>query len=76
MELQEEHMSHATLSRVAFPALPTNRTGQKLVVTGKDTAIVLDDILIGDIWIAGGQSNMQHPLSRVEGGPMEIVSAN
>ena len=32
----------------------------KLVVKGKDT-IALDDILIGDVWICSGQSNMEWP---------------
>ncbi|KQX45953.1 hypothetical protein ASD40_19190 [Paenibacillus sp. Root444D2] len=40
----------------------------------KDT-IVLDDILIEEVWIVGGQSNMEWPLKRSEGRKEEIAKA-
>jgi len=33
--------------------------------------IVLDDILIGDVWFASGQSNMEFPLKGWDGAPMK-----
>jgi len=62
--------------KVAFPAMPANSTGQKMTVQGKAKTITLDNILIGDVWILGGQSNMEEPLAHVENGRLEIVSAN
>ena len=62
--------------KVSFPALPTNSTPQKLTVQGKDETLTLKNILVGDVWILGGQSNMEHPLDKVENGKLEIVSAN
>ena len=29
---------------------------------------VLEDILVGDVWICGGQSNMEQILARTDGG--------
>jgi sialate O-acetylesterase len=38
--------------------------------------IVLKDILIGDVWIASGQSNMEWPVRNSAGAAAEIASAN
>ncbi len=38
--------------------------------------MTLDNILVGDVWILGGQSNMEFPISNVDDGELEIVSAN
>jgi sialate O-acetylesterase len=52
-----------------------------LTVKGNNT-ITLQDILIGDVWFASGQSNMELPLKGFPGsavlknGPQEIAAAN
>ena len=46
-----------------------------VIEDGSDT-ITLENILIGDVWVLGGQSNMEFPLERVDNGWLEIVSAN
>jgi sialate O-acetylesterase len=38
--------------------------------------ITLRDILIGDVWIASGQSNMEWPVRSVDNAPAEIAAAN
>ena len=45
-------------------------------VQGESRTVVLDNILVGDVWILGGQSNMEFELAKVENGNLEIVSAN
>ena len=63
--------------------LPPQRAGgpYQLTVTGKNK-IELDDILIGDVWFASGQSNMEMPLNGVPGSAVvknaaeEIRNAN
>jgi len=62
--------------RVTFAARAANAAPQQLVVQGKQDKLVLDDILIGDVWVLGGQSNMEFELEKVENGKLEAVSAN
>lgn len=62
--------------RVELTAMPANVSPQQLSVQGKDKTITLGNILVGDVWILGGQSNMEFPLEKVEDGFLEIVSAN
>ncbi len=47
--------------------LPVKKAGGPYVmkIQGENT-IILEDILIGDVWIASGQSNMELPMERVE----------
>jgi sialate O-acetylesterase len=42
----------------------------QLTVTGGNK-IVLDDILVGDVWFASGQSNMEMPLKGFPGAPLK-----
>ena len=62
--------------KVELSALPVSSEPRTLVVQGKATTIKLEDILLGDVWLLGGQSNMEFPISKVEDGALEIVSAN
>jgi sialate O-acetylesterase len=41
-----------------LPAMKMNTVGQEMVVSGKNT-VTIQDVLVGDVWICGGQSNMQ-----------------
>ena len=62
--------------KVTLPAMAANVEPQILTVKGKDKTLTLENILVGDVWILGGQSNMEEPLNNVENGKLEIVSAN
>ena len=62
--------------KVVFPKMEANTKAQTLTVKGKQKVLTLKNILIGDVWVLGGQSNMEFPLSRIENGNLEIVSAN
>lgn len=56
--------------------VPVGKAGGpfELVVKGRNT-IVLENILAGDVWVCSGQSNMEWPLSQVDGASLEIQSA-
>lgn len=62
--------------KVTLPAVPAHATPQQLIVKGSDKTITLDNILVGDVWVLGGQSNMEFELAKVENGNLEIISAN
>ena len=62
--------------RVTLAAQWGNSSPRQMIVQGKDTRLCLDDVLVGDVWVLGGQSNMEFELAKVENGPLEIVSAN
>lgn len=47
----------------------------ELTVTGSST-IVLKDILVGDVWLCSGQSNMAFGLNRVVNQAQEVAQAN
>lgn len=53
-----------------------NSDPQELIIKGAKNAITLKNILIGDVWLCGGQSNMEQELSSFYGSDMEIASAN
>jgi sialate O-acetylesterase len=54
--------------RVDLPALPANVTGVTLTVTGKNT-VTFQDVLVGEVWLASGQSNMELHLGELKGRP-------
>lgn len=61
---------------VTFPAQRASATGQKLIVSCGDDKVELDNIVIGDVWVMNGQSNMAFPLSKIQEGDLEIATAN
>lgn len=47
--------------KVQLAPMAANGTGADLVVTGPNAAVI-KDVVVGDVWLAGGQSNMDSPL--------------
>jgi sialate O-acetylesterase len=45
-------------------------------ITGPEQSVVLHEVLAGDVWLCGGQSNMELGLGRARNGDEEIKSAN
>jgi len=43
--------------------------------SSSEPAITLDDIMVGDVWVASGQSNMEFPLSRADTAAQDLPSA-
>ncbi|MFK7788437.1 MAG: hypothetical protein AB8C95_02945, partial [Phycisphaeraceae bacterium] len=62
--------------KATLPAQPANAKPKSMTIEGKGKTLTLDNILIGDVWVMGGQSNMEHPIRAVENGGLEIISAN
>ncbi len=62
--------------RVEIPALPASDKPQVLTAKSEGETLTLDNILVGDVWVLGGQSNMEFELAKVENGQLEIISAH
>ena len=60
--------------KVVLPAVKTDKNAHRMTVSGKNQ-IELDDILIGDVWIGSGQSNMEFALGSSIGGKEAIAAA-
>ncbi|MED5621921.1 sialate O-acetylesterase [Ideonella sp. BN130291] len=58
--------------RVQLPELPAGGP-HRLRVMG-DQTVELNDVLIGDVWLLGGQSNMEWPLAQTDTGPQEVAT--
>lgn len=45
-------------------------------ISGAEKSVTLHEVLVGDVWLCGGQSNMELPLNRTENGEQAIKEAN
>ena len=63
--------------QVKLSPLPANATAQTMTITGAagDT-ITYNNILIGDVWICSGQSNMEWSVKQSHNPQQEIAQAN
>jgi sialate O-acetylesterase len=56
---------------LTFPARPASSDPVTLAVSGDDDAqIAVSDLLVGDVWLCGGQSNMEFSVWSSAGGPL------
>ncbi|WP_184542047.1 GDSL-type esterase/lipase family protein [Mucilaginibacter sp. FT3.2] len=57
--------------------LPASKAGGpfQMKVTAKDTSITINNILLGDVWLCAGQSNMYFPLNRSAGASAAMKTA-
>lgn len=59
---------------VYLAAVPASAEPSQLVVTGKNT-VTLTDLLVGEVWLASGQSNMEWNVARSQDAEQEIAAA-
>jgi sialate O-acetylesterase len=60
---------------VHLDLLETGQGPHDLLVEGKNK-IARRDIMLGEVWVCSGQSNMNWPLKETTGGPQEAAQAN
>ncbi|MCW2398578.1 sialate O-acetylesterase [Sphingobium sp. B2D3C] len=59
-----------------FPPRPASETPLTLQLSGADgNAVTVRDLLVGDVWLCSGQSNMEFPLARALNGPMVVMQS-
>jgi sialate O-acetylesterase len=58
--------------------LPAHAAGGPylLTVDGDGGTLQVRDVLVGDVWLASGQSNMEWPLAQARDGAQEVAAAN
>ena len=61
--------------KVVLPAVKADGKAHRMIVSGKNK-IELEDILIGEVWLGSGQSNMSFRLSWSAGAAEAIAAAN
>lgn len=59
---------------VRLDALPATAQGTPLTVQGRNT-VVVQDVLVGEVWLCSGQSNMEWPVARAADAEREIAGA-
>src|SRR2546427_5645775 len=61
--------------RVKLNPMRANATPATMIISGRNN-IELKDILVGEVWLVSGQSNMQRLLSETDNGEAAIAAAN
>jgi sialate O-acetylesterase len=58
------------------PVNPSDDEAQTLVVAGQNNTLIFKDVLVGDVWVASGQSNMEFGLQTDSRGKETIANAH
>ena len=61
--------------QATLPPQAASRQPRQLLISGDHDRVVLEDVLVGEVWLCAGQSNMLLPLSRAADATREIAAA-
>jgi sialate O-acetylesterase len=61
---------------VQLDTMKASFTPDKLVVKAGDQTLQMDNVLVGEVWVCGGQSNMERPLSSTLDADLELTAAD
>jgi sialate O-acetylesterase len=61
--------------RVELAPMPASREPRAMTITQGDSKLELKNLLVGDVWVCGGQSNMFVPLRDTDGARQAIADA-
>ena len=62
--------------KAELAAMEADASPRDLIVSQKDKTLTRKNIVVGDIWICGGQSNMQWEVHQSEGADVAVASAS
>jgi sialate O-acetylesterase len=62
--------------RVQLPPMRAHSEGSTLEVRTAEERLVFDDVVVGDVWLCAGQSNMEWSVGRAAEAETEIPAAN
>jgi len=60
---------------VRLSPLPANATPQTMTITGENT-VTINNVLVGEVWLCGGQSNMAFGLGNAADAAVHLAGAN
>ena len=61
---------------VTFPAREASAEPQSLVVASGDEKVAMTNVVVGDVWVMNGQSNMAFGLNKVQHADLEAAQAH
>ncbi len=61
--------------RVNLRSMKANSTPQTMTITGKNK-VVIEDVLVGEVWLCSGQSNMEWDVANSDNSKEEIAAGN
>ncbi len=61
---------------IKLPAMKASSTPTTMTIHDKDHSITISDILVGDVWLCSGQSNMEFALGGANGGHDAVLAAD
>jgi sialate O-acetylesterase len=61
---------------VMLDTLKAGTEPAELIVKGTSNSITFENVVVGDVWLCGGQSNMEDVLEDIYHGDTEVISAN
>lgn len=62
--------------RIELPPLDACATPKRMMIAAPSGSLEINDILVGDLWLCCGQSNMEFRLSQSEGGMAAAATAS
>jgi sialate O-acetylesterase len=66
----------ATNGKWSVKLKPLNEGGPFTMTITGDNVVTVNDLLVGDVWLCSGQSNMHFQMKSVENAPQEIAALN
>ena len=67
---------HAGNWRVRLEPIQADAHPSQMLVASDGQTLAVDDVLVGEVWLCSGQSNMEWPVSHSNHAEKEIASAN
>ena len=62
--------------RLQLEPMPASAEPRVLTARGKSNTVACKNVLVGDVWVLGGQSNMEAALRNIRDGDLEVISAD